>query len=602
MSEQRPRVAPEALASLVARAPDRVRRRLDRSPRAAAEWAWSRGADGWSIDTGGETVTLPLEAVDSSDAVRCTCLLSPACYHTLACLTTLAVEDAQVDASQGEPEAGAKEQASGSPSRATAASGTTITVTDGQLVASEGMLVAAAQLLRVGVANAGLVTQSGLLRAVHQCRAEGMHRLAGIAIRVIEGARRHRDRAADADTDQLTDDVSALLETALRVRRGPPLPAFWVGTARREFFPVQPRTLHGLFAEPIITASGYAGAAAYFLGEDGAVYSVSEARPGDAQLARDAYGGGIEFGPIVQPAMRLARGRYRGAELTASHDGRLGRGKAARVVERGDSDWGSEPVRARFEQPLADQSHRFYTLAAQPADARPAGWDLVFFRGVVLGAAGPNLLVQPSGGQRPLRLAVANESDEASFRENLRLLSHAPGLRLDVIGRGVVGEPGALQPLAIGHASDAADGQPEAAGEPPRLELPRAWRGRVNLGFDKLDSRHFSRSRSAEVVLTPEPDERPAGVEPLAAYRRRLNAFLIAGSATQLAAGLSTVGAEVGRLHQHGYETGAALLDGLLRRAPGGPSDVESFLAASLYLRHCRIEVARALAEGEANR
>ena len=94
--------------------------------------------------------------------------------------------------------------------------------------------------------------------------------------------------------------------------------------------PVRPRKLHGLFAEPIITRSGFAGAAVYFLGEDEQIYTVSDVLPGDAQHARDAYLGGIEIGPLIQPAKQLARGLYLGTDLTASLDGRLGRGKIQR--------------------------------------------------------------------------------------------------------------------------------------------------------------------------------------------------------------------------------------------------------------------------------
>ena len=98
------------------------------------------------------------------------------------------------------------------------------------------------------------------------------------------------------------------------------------GYSRRQT-PVRPRRLLGLFAEPIITRSGFSGAAVYFLGEDGRIYTVSDVRPGDAQLARDAYLGGIEIGAMIQSAKQLARGLYLGTDLTASSDGRLGRGK-----------------------------------------------------------------------------------------------------------------------------------------------------------------------------------------------------------------------------------------------------------------------------------
>src|SRR6185436_13758657 len=109
--------------------------------------------------------------------------------------------------------------------------------------------------------------------------------------------------------------VADVLETARHVLGEKACASFWVGTARRRQIPVRPRKLHGLFAEPILTRSGFAGAAAYFLGEDDRIYTASDVRPGDAQLARDAYLGGIEIGPMIQPAKQLARGQYLGTDM-----------------------------------------------------------------------------------------------------------------------------------------------------------------------------------------------------------------------------------------------------------------------------------------------
>ena len=43
-----------------------------------------------------------------------------------------------------------------------------------------------------------------------------------------------------------------------------PIASFWIGTARRKQMPVRPRKLHGLFAEPIITRSGFAARPSIF--------------------------------------------------------------------------------------------------------------------------------------------------------------------------------------------------------------------------------------------------------------------------------------------------------------------------------------------------
>src|SRR5262249_26085612 len=155
--------------------------------------------------------------------------------------------------------------------------------------------------------------------------------------------------------------------------------------------------------EPVVTRSGYSGAAVYFLGEDGRIYTASDVRPGEAQQARDAYLGGIEIGPLVQPARQLARGLYLGTDLTASVDGRLGRGKGVKVVEQGQSTWQVETMRERFRRPLPEQWNAVYAQAGLPDDARPAGWDFVFLQGTVLGAVGPELLFQTAADGTTLR-------------------------------------------------------------------------------------------------------------------------------------------------------------------------------------------------------
>jgi len=233
-----------------------------------------------------------------------------------------------------------------------------------------------------------------------------------------------------------------------------------------------------LFAEPIITRSGYSGAAAYFLGEDGRIYTASDVRPGGAQHARDAYLGGIEIGPLVQSARQLARGQYLGTDLTASSDGRLGRGKGPRIVEQGTSSWTAESIAARFHRPLADQWDSIYAQASLPEEARPAGWDFLFFEGTVLGVVGPELLFQPTADPLPLRLAIENESEALCFRENLRMLSHAPGLPLQIIGRAHPLEPRVVAPLAIAPLSAAPEDATSKAADLasgsglPQLALP----------------------------------------------------------------------------------------------------------------------------------
>src|SRR5262249_43126451 len=151
----------------------------------------------------------------------------------------------------------------------------------------------------------------------------------------------------------------------------------------------------------------------------------------------------------IQPAKELARRVYLGTDLTASPDGRLGRGKGIRIVEQGPSTWQAAAIQERFRRPLLDQWNAVYARADQPADAPPAGWDFGFVEGKVLGAVGPELWCEPTGDSRPIRLTIENESESLLFRENLRMLSHAPGLQVQMIARVSLQQPRMLSALAV---------------------------------------------------------------------------------------------------------------------------------------------------------
>lgn len=578
MNPTRPTVSAELLATLIRATPERVRRRLDGTPNAAAGWHWQAGAEAWSVDAGGETVTLPHGHVAAIEQLTCTCLLSPRCFHVLACLTYLEV--ALVTAETGEPEP--TEPASAD------AGEDLIACDEEQRTAARDLEASLAQFLRVGVANAGVVVQSSLLRGVHQCRAAGLHRLAALGLRLIAGTREFRARARTADPEQLAEDLADALETVRHLLGGRPVAGIWVGTARRPQWPVRPRKLHGLFAEPILTRSGFAGAAVYFLGEDGRIYTASDVRPGDAQQARDAYRGGIEIGPLIQPARELARGLYLGTDLTASPDGRLGRGKGVKIVEQGASTWQATAIQERFRRPLGDQWDAVYAQAAVPAEARPAGWDFVFLGGTVLGAVGPELLFQPAGEALPIRLAIENDDETLYFRANLHMLSHAPGLRLEVIARVDLRKPGTASPLAAAPVEGDAPDDRTA-----RLEIPAALVGRICLGFDEIKRPFLVGAGSAPVVLNLS-EMPPRADDPLHCLRRRWMATLLSGLVSGRLGNPNLLRAETATLDRLGFPTGAALLDALCRaRADGGPSGTDTFLAAAVYLRSGSTELAR---------
>ena len=574
MSDKRPKILPNLVATAIESAPARVRRRLDRSPNAASEWIWNSGKESWTVDAGGETVAIPREDVHSLDQLKCTCLLSPNCFHVLACLTTLEIaNDVETDNSEV-PSIDERNAISES-----------LRPSDKHKKAAKFMTRSISQILQIGIANAGVVAQSGLLRAVHQCRAEGLHRASSIGLRVATGITQFRSRSRDSDPEQLAMDVADLLEITQRVVNQPEVDAVWIGTARRQQSPVRPRKLHGLLAEPIVTRSGFGGAVVYFLGEDDQIYTASDVRPGNAQLARDAYHGGIDIGSLTQPAKQLSRGLYLGTDLTASLDGRLGRGKKVKIVEQGQSSWESDAIQRRFSRPLVDQWNTIYDSAALPNDLRPAGWDFAFLTGVVVGAFGPSLLFQQDMEPTPIRLEVENDHDELLFRHNLRQLSYASGLKLQIIARINLSDPTIVFPLAMVPL------RPEEK-ESAALELPKRLNDRVFLGFDELHPKHLL-NRTNSPTVTDESTFVHSD-DPLAALHRRWIAKMLAGEFSQRQSRANSIATESAALNRNGFATAASLLDSLSRfQSDSQTNIVEEFLAVAVYLKHSRYELAK---------
>lgn len=582
MSDKRPTVSPDLIAALIELTPDRVRSRLDRMPNAAAEWSWQATESAWSVDTGAETVTLPHGHVVRVQQLACTCLLSPKCFHVLACVTALEVTIVEAVPAEGSDDVEP-------PAPDSDDDDDRLEPDEKQRRSASELVRSVAQLLQVGVANAGLVVQSGLLRAVHQCRADGLHRLANLGLRIVTGTGEFRSRAPTSDPAQLADDVADLLETGCHILGESPIAGFWIGTARRKQLAVRPRRLHGLFAEPIVTRSGFAGAAAYFLGEDDRIYTASEVRPGDVALARDAYLGGIEIGSMIQPAKQLARTLYFGTDLTASADGRLGRGKGIKIAEQGRSSWRAEAIEARFRRSLLDQWNAVYAQASLPADVRRAGWDFVFLGGIVIGAAGPELLLSSETTEPTIRIAIENEGDMLYYRENLRMLSHAPGLRLKLIGRMSLQDPTVVSALAVAPVEGDSRSEDE-----PRFELPESLADRICLGFDEIQRHYLVGARPSAVVLNA-PELEHKTENPLAPLERRWIATMLSGLGSQRAGHAKLLAAEVTGLNGQGFATGAALLETLSSAPPDtGSSGIDTFLAIAVYLRICSDALARA--------
>jgi len=169
-----------------------------------------------------------------------------------------------------------------------------------------------------------------------------------------------------------------------------------------------------------------------------------------------------------------------------------------------------------WSEPLDAQLARAFAGESREAEG------LLFTRGEVVGAAGDALVVAIDAGDRApavVRFVAPLDHELLSYRENLRLLSRAPGLRFDLVGRVVGNRFRTAALLAVGPLNGGEDR--------PTLRLPESWSGRCNVGLDRLARSYFS-SAEREVValsLADVPD-------PLEALRRRLLRMALGGRST----------------------------------------------------------------------
>ncbi|QEF96230.1 hypothetical protein Mal15_02570 [Stieleria maiorica] len=481
------RIRAELLAQLIDQAPARIRKRLDRDPALAHAWTWSAESTGIAIQAGDETVRLDFDTetktVSHIEQLGCSCLLSPKCFHLLACASCLTI---QTDAAEAETATADADE----PDADVADETPLIEVTDAMRDAADRSISAIGGMLDSGARRCGVVLQSSLLRAAHQCRAAGLIQLSAALLSVVEGVVRLRAQSGNADAPQLQSDLARAIVIAQRICRRPSVEIETIGHVRRPFEPIGLSRLVSLLAEPIVTRSGYAGVCVSLLADDDRIYQVSDVRPGEPDLALQAYRGGLELGGTTVSAFELCRSGVDVQNMTASPDRRLGRGSKTRWALRkqtGDLLQDSPLWRSRFGQPIAEQVDRAFAVQESSGMIAAAESDLVVFHCQVLGRQGDAVMVRADDTERPLMLRIALDTDQVPFRENLSLIARSPGLELVVTGRVRRHQAGSIDALAI-RAAGSGDGSNEG----PRLALPESWQNVCQLGLDRLERHFFS--------------------------------------------------------------------------------------------------------------
>ena len=612
---KQPKISPTLLALFMEAAPKRLVRKLDKEPNLAKKWLWTNEpaendckVEELHVETDkGEVVTMPLlEAITKVEDVKCTCLLAPRCLHILAVASLLDIAD-DVDGDgkstldDDDTTAAAIDYSKETKTEAPSFS-------DKEIEAARRAFTAGAHILSAGIPGCGGLLQANLLRAIHACRTNGLHRLAAASVRVLQSIREYREESPLFQLSDYGNSLHELLEVSYKIQRekvGSDDEGFQLrGTARRKYGAIGSLKLTGLLCEPILTASGYAGVCTYLLDDKGNIYSLSDVIPGDGARVRPAYGASVSLGDLSLPHKLLCRQGLLIQDATASSDGRLGHGAKTKAARRQETSWFDEEVSHLWTVPIADQLKGICLHGQKPLLQRPAGWDFIFLEGVVLGAHQSALLLNVNG--ITLRCEPSIDDDTLSYRENFQQLGRQIGLPIRAVGRLSLNHHRTVELLAIGEPVMTEDSHSTSKNS-PRLSLPEKWVGRVNLGFERLQGLHFKGGGEGEGSVTKViPRQNMASQSqpfPLHVLTRRLRRLALGGVATLPPEASAEIAREGARLRKQMMATGAHLLGQLLASAherertiagvkQGDPLNLaKAWLAASTYVKAATLDM-----------
>lgn len=523
MSPDLPPVVPSVTAELVAALSPRLRKRLDAGVTKLLARPVVREGDTVRIAVDDETdvvLRAPGGAVTGADAIHCGCLLAPDCLHRAAAASAAPVAE----------EAPAPAEATGTREGTETAPTEPDTATPEQRAAARAVFDAAAAVLEAGTDGAGAVLQAELLHAAHTARLAGLPRASAAAVSVVTGVRAARSADPGHRLTDLTGTLAGVLGVTHRLPHatGPDLTGLR-GTVRQPYRPDGSLRLYGLFSEPVLTATGYAGAVTWTADADGRLYTVSDVAPGGPSRATGAADRAVRIGDTTLTHRELSRAGLAVSGATVSPTGRLGAGAGVRAVRASGAAWRAEPLDRLWAVPAAEQVAR----------ALDGGQDLLFLEvtleGTVRETTGDCLLADCGG--LPLRLAAAHDAPALPHRDNLRLLAAAGGSRLRIVARLAPGPcPRALL-LAIEHPAD-----------------PGA---RVDLGLDRLQRADLPTG----AVASPARAVSTGNEAPLHLLRRRVHQAVPGGRRVLALAGNRS--GDGTRLRRLGLATAGDLLDDL---------------------------------------
>ncbi|RRD05947.1 hypothetical protein EII34_04475 [Arachnia propionica] len=311
-------ISPAVLAGIVEALAPRVRKRVDALLASPPELATV-------VDFGNATVRVAeVDRVTDQAQLTCDCLLAPACAHraVVALLLPVADEEENPPPADAAPEP-VRAESSRTPLRAAQRDAVTIALTHLRRV------------LLIGTTRLSAADRGDLAADLHRMRTFGLV-TADRALTGYVSSLRGRGRP------NLAGFASALLNLHRLEQLGPGDPSGdLLGRARETYRDVGGLRLTPLCAEPILTASGFAGSQVTFNDAGGRVWKLTRVRPGTARDVPTHYLAGETWAGISDSHAVLSRHRLLISDATARDDGRLGGGRQVRAA-RGEAVAGWE--------------------------------------------------------------------------------------------------------------------------------------------------------------------------------------------------------------------------------------------------------------------
>lgn len=593
-----PAIAPDVLAVVTDRAPPRLLKKLDAAPDVAAGWSFEVGAGALDVATDtGDRVTVRHDAgvVRDAEAMGCSCLLAPRCFHVLAVASWLRVAREEVVDAPARDEVQVAAAPLAPSGASTAPDPPRAPPTSTSQPDAKRARVVLERVLETGLVALGALDRAALLREVHAARVVGLHRLATRMLTVAEAGRALRERSPTFELEQATRAFGDAAVTAHRLERGS-TERDVVGTARRAYEDVGAKRFVGVACEPVVTRSGYAGVVTYLLDDAGELFTVNDVAPGDARRALASYRATVRLGEASLTHGELSRGGLFVQGATASADRRLGAGARVSAVSAAGATFDEEPLAPLFRRRFGEQVAR--ALAAGDQVEGPA---LVFLRGTLVGPApgGAFFAIEahPGDPTKPaapiVTLAMSSAEDVFACNENARLLRAAVGTRLAVVGKVSRRRPRVVEALAIG-------------GVEGSLALAEGSKGKVQLAFEKLARGHLRPATPAAdataitALLRGASSSDTVSIDPVGALERRVARMVLGGRRSLTSSASREVATEAAALSAALLPTARRALEELLaasaglERSPGSSLGLlDAWMRAHVVARSLRATLAR---------